>query len=231
MSIFRKLNTLLRAGIRESAEVITDANAIRIYRQEVVDAENLLARRKTALAAMIASRRDLEREIAIAQKRITGRERQVGELPTEERSEELLMLAARDIAATERHLEELRRRLVTTNERIDREEITLRRLLSEIREHRREVKILQSQLARGGGTLAPGQGTTVAEHLATLRETRAHITGAACDLETVEASMEEAMERVEGDPVERELTRMGQDTETHRVNDVLARLKSLGTTA
>ena len=35
MSIFRKLNTLLRAGARESAERITDANAIRIYRGDL----------------------------------------------------------------------------------------------------------------------------------------------------------------------------------------------------
>ena len=46
MSIFRKLNTLLRAGARETAQQITDANAIRIYRQEVIDAENLMLRRQ-----------------------------------------------------------------------------------------------------------------------------------------------------------------------------------------
>ena len=45
MSILQKLNTLFRAGVRESAEAITDANAIRIYRQEIVDAEAVLARR------------------------------------------------------------------------------------------------------------------------------------------------------------------------------------------
>ena len=39
MSILRKLNTLLRAGVRESAEQITNANAIRIYRQELADAK------------------------------------------------------------------------------------------------------------------------------------------------------------------------------------------------
>ena len=46
MNIMKKLHTLLRAGARESAERITDANAVRIYRREIVDAGNLLERRR-----------------------------------------------------------------------------------------------------------------------------------------------------------------------------------------
>ena len=98
MSIFRKLNTLLRASARETAEHITDANAIRIYRQEVIDAENLLGRRRACLAAIIATRKGLEREIASAQTRIQSRERQIAAVTPGERTEELLLLAARDIA-------------------------------------------------------------------------------------------------------------------------------------
>ena len=63
MSIFTKLNTLFRAGVRESAEALTDANAIRIYRQEIIDAESLLTRRRDALAAMIAARKEVEDDI------------------------------------------------------------------------------------------------------------------------------------------------------------------------
>ena len=70
MNVFKKLNTLMRAGARESAERITDANAIRIYRQEIVDAENLLERRRLALAGLIATRKDLEREISSGERRI-----------------------------------------------------------------------------------------------------------------------------------------------------------------
>ena len=71
MSIIGKLNTLLRAGLRESAERVTDANAIRIYRQEIADAENLLQRRRTALASLIATRKDLETEMAVSYTHLT----------------------------------------------------------------------------------------------------------------------------------------------------------------
>ena len=227
MSIFRKLNTLLRAGARETAEHITDANAIRIYRQEVIDAENLLSRRRTCLAAIIATRTDLEKEIAAAQARIQSRERQIAALSPGERSEELLLLAARDIAATEKHLTALQRRHAEVAQRVAAEELTLRRLLAEIREHRREVKILETQVAQSGRSLAYRHSETVAGHLATLRDTRAAITGAVAASNNAEAGMDEAIERIDGDPLQRELCALGRDDESLQVDSVLQRLRDI----
>jgi phage shock protein A len=227
MSILRKLNTLLRAGARETAQHITDANAIRIYRQEVIDAENLLSRRRGCLAAIIATRKDLEKEIASAQARIQSRERQIAAVTSKARTEELLMLAARDIAATERHLTALQQRQVEMAQRIAKEELTLRHLLAEIREHRREVKILESQVAQSGRSLAYRHGETVAGHLATLRDTRAAITGAVEASNNAEAGMEEAIERIDGDPLERELCALGRDKESLHLDSVLQRLRCI----
>jgi len=229
MSIYRKLNTLLRAGVRESAEQITDANAIRIYRQEVIDAENLLGRRRSGLAAMIATRNDLEKEIAGTQRRIESRETQIAQLAPEQRREELLILAAKDIAANETHLAALKHRHVAVAERVQSEELVLRKLVAEIMEHRREVKILQSQLT-SGSTRMTDCNQTIAGHLATLRETRAGISGAIGAIGNVEASMEEAIERVDGDPVNRELAKFGYDEESVHLEAVLSRLKKMETT-
>lgn len=231
MSILRKLNTLLRAGARESAQHLTDANAMRIYRQEIVDAENLLSRRRTTLAATIATRRDLEREMAAARKRVRNREEQIGALTAQQRSEELLLLAAKDIAATEAHLAALQQRHVALVQRIDSEELTLRKLLGEIKEHRREVTVMASQVTRNAGTLAYNYHETVAGHLATLRDTRTAISGAAVAVDNAEAGMDEAMERIDGDPLERELRAQGQDDESLRVEQVLSRLSNLDSAA
>ena len=231
MRIFAKLNTLLRAGARETAEHITDANAIRIYRQEVVDAENLLGRRRTCLAATIATRKDLEREIAAAQSRIQSREAQVAGLPPAERSEELMLLAAKDIAASEAHLDTLRRRHAEVTQRISKEELTLRTLLAEIREHRRELRILETQVASNGGTVAYRYRETVTAQLATLRETHAGITGAVSASNQAEAGMEEAIERVDGAPLDRALIALGRDGQSQRVDSVLARLRAIDSAA
>jgi len=231
MSIFRKLNTLLRAGARETAEQITDANAIRIYRQEVVDAENLLNRRRACLAAIIATRKDLEKEIAAAQTRIQSRESQVAGLVPQERSEELLLLAAKDIASTEAHLAALQRRHMEVAGRVDAQELVLRKLVAEIREHRREVTILATQVRGSGRSLADNYNQTVAGHLANLRDTRAGITGAIAASEHAEAGMDEAIERVDGDPLDRELSAMGRDDESLHLESVLARLRSIDSAA
>jgi chromosome segregation ATPase len=231
MSILRKLNTLLRAGARETAEQLTDANAIRIYRQEIIDAENLLGRRRACLAATIATRKDLEREMAAAQQRIGSRENQIAALTPQERTEQLLQLAASDIASSERHLEALQRRHAEVTQRIHAEELTLRKLVSETREHRRELNILASQVAANGRSLAYNYGETVTSHLATLRETRSVITGSVAAADNSEAGMEETLERIDGDPVERELVSMGRDAQSLHVDSVLLRLRGLGSTA
>jgi phage shock protein A len=227
MNIMRKLNTLLRAGARESAERITDANALRIYRQEIVDAENLLERRRACLAGLIATRKDLEQEIAAAHVHIRSREQQVGGINPAERSEELLLLAAKDIAGTERHAAQLKQRQLAVVERIGNEELTLRKLVAEIREHRREIRILAAQVA-GNGRLPVGNGgSTVAAQLATLRETRAGITVTLSGSDVAEASFTEALERLEGDPLERELVAQGRDHASLHLAEVLARLKGM----
>jgi len=231
MSILRKLNTLLRAGARETAQQITDANALRIYRQEVVDAENLLQRRRAGLAAIIATRKDMEKDIAAAQARVQLRENQIGGLAAQQRTEELLVLAARDIAATESHLAALRRRHAQLAERINAEELLLRKLVAEIKEHRREVNILASQMTANGRSLAHNYSATVAGHLATLRDTRAGITGAISASDSAEAGMEEAIARVEGDPLDRELSALGHDEDSQRVAAVLARLRDMDSAA
>tara|TARA_R110002110_G_scaffold205066_7_gene417279 strand:- start:434791 stop:435489 length:699 start_codon:yes stop_codon:yes gene_type:complete len=228
MNVFTKLNTLLRAGARESAERITEANAIRIYRQEVVDAENLLEKRRLHLAGLVATRKDLERELERASARIASRERQIARLSDDERSDEVLMLAATDIASYEAHKNQLRQRYTDIIRRIDTQELTLRKLVNEIREHRREIRILSCELDRGGLRSADQYRSTVASHLATLRETRASITGAVRDSDTAESSMEEALERVDGDPVDRELASQGKDDVTVHINQVLLRLRGIG---
>jgi phage shock protein A len=226
MSVFTKLNTLFRAGVRESAEAITDANAIRIYRQEIIDAESMLTRRRDALAAKIAARKEVEDDIKGCQCRINKRESQLGNLPAEERSEELLQLAAREIATTEAHLDDSKRRHIRLCEKIQREELTLRKLLAEIKDHRREIKLLESDLQRQRGTLRSTENQTVSGRLAALRQTRTAISEAIGTGDYAEAGMEEALDRVETSELDRHLTARGCSTEEQHVAEVLARLKS-----
>ena len=229
MTLFRKLNTLLRAGAREGVEHITDANAIRIYRQEIVDAENLLQRRRSCLAGLIATRKDLEREIISAQQRVRKCEKQIAAIPVEQRSEQLLLLAAQDISATQTHLAALEQRRVAIVGRISSEELVLRKLVAEIREHRREARVLAAQMEVSRMPYTGSCGSTVAAQLATLRDTRSSICTTLGGSDLAEESVEEATERVDGDPLERELRTRGRDPASIQLAGILERLRGLAT--
>ena len=231
MSILNKLGTLFRAGVRESAEGLTDANAIRIYQQEIVDAQQTLTHRREAIAEMIATRKELEEEILSLQGRVSSRERQIAGLPAQERNEELLQLAAQDIATTENHLDDLKQRHVSVCRLVNCEEITLRRLLTEITEHRRDLKLMAAQVQRqrsGGGLLS---GQTVTGRLAALRETRDSIRGTVSAHDHSEAGMKEAIERIETSALDRKLRESGCDRESERIAAVLARLRGMEASA
>ncbi len=227
MTIATKLKTLFRANLRETAEQLTDANAIRIYRQEIVDAQNLLCRRKLALAAMIANRKELEHEIDVANKGVEKLEQKIEHIPATERTDELLLMAATDIAETENHAEHLSKRHIEVKQRILTEEIKLRKLVAEIREHSRELKILQSQIASTKPGAQQSYENTVSAQLATLRDTRSSLSGAASAIDTAEASMEEMIERVEGSAFERKLENIAGSDQDLRINSVLSRLKNI----
>jgi phage shock protein A len=63
MSIFSKLITLFRGGAHDAGAAVVDANALRILDQEIRDADNALNRARDDLAALVARRRMLEKEL------------------------------------------------------------------------------------------------------------------------------------------------------------------------
>ncbi|MFD2231132.1 PspA/IM30 family protein [Alkalimarinus sediminis] len=77
MNVMRKIATALRGSVRESAEVVIDANAIRIFEQEIVDAEQGIARSKQQLAYVMAERVQLERANSALRDQILSREQQI----------------------------------------------------------------------------------------------------------------------------------------------------------
>lgn len=63
MSIWRKLFTLGRAGAHDAATAVTDANALRILDQEIRDADTAQGKARDDMAALVARRRIIEKEL------------------------------------------------------------------------------------------------------------------------------------------------------------------------
>lgn len=76
MNTMRKIYTAIRGSARESAESVIDANAIRIFEQEILDAEQAIMQSKQKLAHIMAERVQLERASQQLSEQIKSRESQ-----------------------------------------------------------------------------------------------------------------------------------------------------------
>lgn len=74
MSIFKKIMTAIRGGASEAGEAIIDANATRIFEQEIRDAGNHLTKAKRDLTGVIAEQMAAKREIDRLTRDITEHE-------------------------------------------------------------------------------------------------------------------------------------------------------------
>ena len=63
MAIWTKLFALVRGTAHEAGGAVVDANALRILDQEIRDADNALGKARDDLAALVARRRVLEKEV------------------------------------------------------------------------------------------------------------------------------------------------------------------------
>ncbi|MCP4323163.1 MAG: PspA/IM30 family protein [Psychromonas sp.] len=74
MSIFKKIITAVRGGAREAGEAVVDANATRIFEQEIRDSEKHITIAKRDLTEVIAKQMQAARELAQLQTSIKEHE-------------------------------------------------------------------------------------------------------------------------------------------------------------
>jgi len=79
MRIMRKLVTALNGGVRETAEIVIDANSLRIFAQEIHECENHITQSKQQLASIIAEKMRRQREINSAEETIKQFETRMSE--------------------------------------------------------------------------------------------------------------------------------------------------------
>ena len=103
MSIFKKIMTAIRGGASEAGEAIIDANATRIFEQEIRDAENHLTKAKRDLTGVMAEQMAAQREVARLEKEINEHEDYAGQA-LEKGDEALALAVAEKIANLESSL-------------------------------------------------------------------------------------------------------------------------------
>ncbi|MFT6221624.1 MAG: phage shock protein A [Candidatus Endobugula sp.] len=105
MSVLSKIFTAIRGGAREAGESIVDANAVRIFEQEIHDSKNHIKKAKDSLTSVMAEKMQAARKLDATQNDITENEQYVTKAL--EKGDEVLALAvAEKIASLETHLSE-----------------------------------------------------------------------------------------------------------------------------
>ena len=79
MGILSKIFTAIRGGAREVGETIVDANALRIFEQEIADAKNALNKAKGSLTEVMAKEMQTKRKITAVENNIAEHEGFAGE--------------------------------------------------------------------------------------------------------------------------------------------------------
>jgi len=104
MSIFNKIVTAIRGGAREVGESIVDANGVRIFEQEIKDAEESLEKGKRDLADVVAKEMQATRKVQDLTQQITKHEGYAAQA-LEQNNEGLALEVAEKIGELQSELE------------------------------------------------------------------------------------------------------------------------------
>lgn len=143
MSVIKKVVTLLRGSARELAENVVDANATRIYEQEIIDAKQSILEARSSLADVMAR----EMQSARAVTRLEGEMTRYEGLALEalEKSQEALAEeVAGKVAAIELELEEQRKAQISFASQVSKLKELIKASEAKIREHEREIAIAKT---------------------------------------------------------------------------------------
>lgn len=143
MSIFKKIITALRGGASEAGEAIVDANATRIFAQEIRDAENHLTKAKRDLTDIMAKQMQAQRELDRISNSITEHEGYATSA-LNQGNEALALEVAEKIASLEVELSEQKQSFDRYNDNATRLKELVKNTERQLADHQRQLSMVQT---------------------------------------------------------------------------------------
>ncbi len=135
--------TAIRGGASEAGEAIVDANATRIFEQEIRDAENHLTKAKRDLTGVVAEQMAAKREVDRLEREITEHEGYAGQA-LEKNDEALALAVAEKIANLESELATQQQALVSFTGNADRLKELVKKSERQVAEHKRQLSMVKT---------------------------------------------------------------------------------------
>jgi len=143
MSIFKKIMTAIRGGASEAGEAIIDANATRIFEQEIRDAENHLTKAKRDLTGVMAEQMAAQREVERLQREVVEHEGYAGQA-LEKGDETLALAVAEKIANLESELATQQQALASFSGNANRLKELVKKSERQVAEHKRQLSMVKT---------------------------------------------------------------------------------------
>lgn len=143
MSVMKKVMTLLRGSVREIGETVVDANATRVYEQEILDAKQSIAQAKDDLAGVMAKEMQSARQIEKLQAEINRYEGLAVEA-LDKSQEALAEEVAGKVGGLELELQEQTRAHAAYAMQVTRLKDLIKQAEGRIREHEREIGVAKT---------------------------------------------------------------------------------------
>ncbi len=228
MNMHRKLFSLFKSTGREAAETVIDANAIKIFEQEIYDCETSMTRAKHELAKVMAEGARLDKEIQQSQSRIEVKEGQAHKA-LELGEEGLLQEIADHIAEAETNLEEQIKARAFIKEQQAQIEVSLKKALQEIDSYRRELRIVRAKEVTQQTTNALASNAhSIGSRIVDMRESLDRIKQKQDHFDDLGRSMEQVGAMFSPNALDRKIQEAGITQSPKRSEAVMARIKAKG---
>jgi hypothetical protein len=220
MGILNKLTTLSRGVARESADRLLDANAIRIFEQEIIDIENMIHLRKQSMSEQLVARKQIDREIESVQALVKKRELQACELLNKESQSALIEEIAVDIVQHETMLSDLTSQSESLSKRTFKTEVILRKALTEVAQYRRDLRLAK---AKQTNSCMPIKNVgNLSKQLSELKNTHQHVINLQVQTDDSESVWEEMENQITTNNINQ---RMNDIDQKKKKKEILARIK------
>ncbi len=226
MGILNKIFTAIRGGAREVGESVVDANSIRIFEQEIHDAENNLRKAKASLTEVMAKETQTKRKISAVKDSISEHEGYAMEAMNKGK-EDLALEVAEKIAELENELKEHEEVLTTFTSSVSRLKNQIKAAEKTIAENRRQLQMVKTTESVQKATLAVND--TVIDSGSSMRSAKE-------SLERIRRRQQDTADKMEasqvlademsGADLKAKLESEGIGSSNGGANDVLARLKA-----
>jgi len=225
MSLITKIITALRGGAREVGEAIVDQNSVRIFEQEIKDAETALEKAKRDLTEVMAKEMQAGRKVEELKVNVTKHEGYATEA-LEKDNEELALEVAQKIAEFQDEMAIQQKAQESFSAHVERLKGIIKQTSKSLADYQRQLTMVKTtdSVQKATKTITSNYATGTSK-LLTAKESLDRIKQKQQDFDDRMAAGEVLEDEFDGGNLEEKLKEAGIVQDDNKAKDILAKLK------